>query len=442
MAGLLDLPDFNSAAGQGLLAASLSLMGAQKMPGQKGAFGSALANAGRTYMDTRNQAGEQLQAQEYKRLQLDALKRKIEQEKQQATEAERVRNLIAGAGQPMPGMGGTNLVNDALPPDLQIGALKPLQEPGKIDYQALVRSGVPYELVKQLADSQNLGRQKVARTADIEGPNGSKLVQGYDDYGQPVGQGVNGYVAPVSVNQGNQTSFVKPMAGLSLPMGMSPAEQSAANDRNRTFGLQRERLNFDQANNQNGKAPAGYRWKQDGSMEAIPGGPADTRVGSVGARANDARDALSIIAEAKALIPKSTGSGFGAALDSTAGFFGSSTEGAQAGAQLKALEGMLVSKMPKMTGPQSDKDVLLYKQMAGQVGDTSLPKQTRMSALDVIQRMQEQYAGQTGGAGESWDNKPKTVTLSDIQATARASGKTTEEVTQALRAKGYKIGGQ
>ena len=82
MAGLLDLPDFNSAAGQGLLAASLSLMGAQKMPGQKGAFGAALANAGRTYMDTRNQAGEQLQAQEYKRLQLDALKRKMTQEEQ------------------------------------------------------------------------------------------------------------------------------------------------------------------------------------------------------------------------------------------------------------------------------------------------------------------------------------------------------------------------
>ena len=128
-------------------------------------------------------------------------------------------------------------------------------------------------------------------------------------------------------------------------------------------------------------------------MEAIPGGPADTRVGSVGARATDARDALSIIAEAKALIPKSTGSGVGSAVDSTIGFFGGSTGGAQAGAQLKALEGMLVSKMPKMTGPQSDKDVLLYKQMAGQVGDTSLPQQTRMAALNVIQRMQEQYAG-------------------------------------------------
>ena len=49
---------------------------------------------------------------------------------------------------------------------------------------------------------------------------------------------------------------------------------------------------------------------------------------------------------------------------------------------------------------------------------------------------------QTGGAGGSWDNKPKTATLSDIQATARASGKTTEEVTRALRAKGFQIGGQ
>lgn len=82
MAGLLDLPDINSAAGQGLLAASLSLMGATKQPGQKGAFGSAIANAGREYMKTSNKAGDQLQTQEYKRLQLDALKRKVEQDGQ------------------------------------------------------------------------------------------------------------------------------------------------------------------------------------------------------------------------------------------------------------------------------------------------------------------------------------------------------------------------
>lgn len=80
--GLLAVPDINSAAGQGLLAASLSLMGATKQPGQRGAFGSAIANAGREYMKISNKAGEQLQTQEYKRLQLDALKRKVEQDGQ------------------------------------------------------------------------------------------------------------------------------------------------------------------------------------------------------------------------------------------------------------------------------------------------------------------------------------------------------------------------
>jgi hypothetical protein len=53
-----------------------------------------------------------------------------------------------------------------------------------------------------------------------------------------------------------------------------------------------------------------------------------------------------------------------------------------------------------------------------------------------------------GGASGSWDApaRPETqikrATISDIAATARASGKTTEEVTRAMRAAGYQIGGQ
>lgn len=294
--GLLDLPDINTPAGQGLLAASLSLMGAQKMPGQKGAFGSALANAGRTYMDTRNQAGEQMQAQEFKRLQLDALKRKMEQEKQQATEAERVRNLIAGAGMPKLGMGGTSQVNDALPNDLQIGPLAALQVPGQIDYQSLIRQGVPYDMVKNLADSQNLGRPKVARTADIEGPNGSKLVQGFDDYGQPVGQGAPGYVAPQLIDQGDRKTFAKPMIGQSFGVGMSPSERDSSARDWASNSIAKQRLAFDQAGGvdgmggqgslikQFGKAPTGYQWKQDGGLEAIQGGPADIKAGELGAK--------------------------------------------------------------------------------------------------------------------------------------------------------------
>jgi hypothetical protein len=60
---------------------------------------------------------------------------------------------------------------------------------------------------------------------------------------------------------------------------------------------------------------------------------------------------------------------------------------------LKALEGSLVSKMPKMSGPQSDKDVLLYKQMAGQIGDPTLPAKQKQAAMDTINEINSRYAG-------------------------------------------------
>ena len=43
--------------------------------------------------------------------------------------------------------------------------------------------------------------------------------------------------------------------------------------------------------------------------------------------------------------------------------------------------------------------------------------------------------------GGAPDEKPKTASLSDIAATAKSSGRSTEEVTKALRARGYTIGG-
>ena len=372
--GLLDfqLPGMDTAEGQGLLAASLSLMGATKMPGQKGAFGQALAGAGQQYMQTRGTAQNQMDDREYRRLQIDGLKRRVDQEKQQAMEAARVRELMASGGE--------------------------------VDYQSLIRQGVPFEMVKQLADSRNLGRDKVARTAEIEGPNGSKLVQGFDDYGMPVGQGAQGYVAPQLIDQGDRKTFAKPMIGQSFPIGMSPEGRDASARGWAGVNQSAARLAFDKAGGVGGKAPAGYRFTPDGNMEAIPGGPADIKASQAGVtRGNEAREAVAIIDEAEKLIPMSTGSGIGSLVDSTAGFFGASPKGAQAGARLKALEGMLVSKMPKMSGPQSDKDVLLYKQMAGQIGDTSLPVKTRMSALETIKGIQRQYSVGSSGASGGWD---------------------------------------
>lgn len=113
-------------------------------------------------------------------------------------------------------------------------------------------------------------------------------------------------------------------------------------------------------------------------------------------KVKDANEAIAIIDQAAPIIDEATGSGIGNAFDTVAGFFGKSTTGAQGAAKLKALEGMLVSKMPKMSGPQSDKDVLLYRQMAAQIGDPNIPRETKKAALAEVRRLQVKYAGGTG----------------------------------------------
>lgn len=115
-------------------------------------------------------------------------------------------------------------------------------------------------------------------------------------------------------------------------------------------------------------------------------------------RVNDANAALATIQQAEQLIPKATGSYAGAGIDQAARLIGMSTPGARSAAQLKALEGDLVSKMPKMSGPQSDKDVQLYRQMAGQIGDPTIPNETKMAALATIKEIQGRYAGKQQAA--------------------------------------------
>lgn len=113
------------------------------------------------------------------------------------------------------------------------------------------------------------------------------------------------------------------------------------------------------------------------------------------ARVRDANDAMSILRQAAPLVNKSTSSGAGTAADYIAGLAGYSTPGADVAADLKVLGGALVSKMPKMSGPQSDKDVMLYKEMAGKLGDSTVPASQKRSAMQTLMNLQAKYAGVT-----------------------------------------------
>lgn len=188
----------------------------------------------------------------------------------------------------------------------------------------------------------------------------------------------------------------KPIEGGGAAKTMTPGEAASNAVAWANYGLGKQRLSLETANSQPNsptKAPPGYRWKPDGSLEPIPGGPQDMKSGSLSAKQADAKDVLSLLDMAEPLIKKATGSYAGAGADMAANVFGFSTEGANAASQLQALEGMLVSKMPKMSGPQSDKDVLLYKQMAGQIGDPTVPASRKQAAMQTIRQINERYAG-------------------------------------------------
>lgn len=113
-------------------------------------------------------------------------------------------------------------------------------------------------------------------------------------------------------------------------------------------------------------------------------------------RSRDARGTLALLDEAEKLLPRATGSAAGAGVDALAASVGQSTAGAQATAQLQTIAGQLTSKMPRMQGPQSDKDVQLYQQMAGDLANPNKPVATRMAALRTIRVLNEKYAGQQG----------------------------------------------
>lgn len=112
-------------------------------------------------------------------------------------------------------------------------------------------------------------------------------------------------------------------------------------------------------------------------------------------RAAAAKNLLPLINKAEGLIETATGSYGGAGIDQTARVFGASTAGAQSIAQLRVLEGNIMMAQPRMEGPQSNMDVALYRQMAAQIGDPTVPNVTKKAALGALKSLYQKYETNT-----------------------------------------------
>lgn len=230
---------------------------------------------------------------------------------------------------------------------------------------------------------------------------GNLVQYSVNDQGQAMAQPFLPAEKLQNVNLGNrmlQTGEYsgKPI-GAAMPIGQSP--DSAASNALGYARLGQEARQF----NQNFGKPQIVTTDQ-GVFAVDPRNPLSAspvmggtgQLGKPASGVKDAQDALALIDQAGPLIQKSTGSYAGRGLDFAARAFGKTTEGDRAAAQLSALEGALIAKMPKMSGPQSDKDVAMYRQMAGNIGDPTVPAEIKQASMQTLREIQQRYAGQNG----------------------------------------------
>jgi len=119
----------------------------------------------------------------------------------------------------------------------------------------------------------------------------------------------------------------------------------------------------------------------------------------------DAQKTLALLDTAEPLLGQAAGGTIAHLGNELAGAAGYSTPSAQAQAKLKVIAGQLTSSVPRMQGPQSDKDVQLYREMAGDLANESLPVQTRLAALNGIRGLQQKYIANPIGMGIARPNQ-------------------------------------
>jgi hypothetical protein len=213
---------------------------------------------------------------------------------------------------------------------------RPSMKTGGFNVQEALRLGMTPRQIQEFAELENVGRQEVARTLETTDQTGRPITIQLDKFGNRIGDGMNQWKAPMVVNQGDRQTFFDPATRQtvgSLGINMSQAERDASARGWAGNALARQRLEFDMGGGadvgpgqagmvrQFGKPPAGYRWKPDGALESIPGGPTDIKAGAEGVKAEQRKQAaegsasnvLSAVKDAKELVGVNT-AGLGSSL--------------------------------------------------------------------------------------------------------------------------------
>lgn len=217
------------------------------------------------------------------------------------------------------------------------------------------------------------------------------------------------------VRLGDKVAFRSPYS--TDMQGSMPIGQSADSRANNAVTMRGQNMTDARAKEANGiqqqsartqimQTPEGLIAIDKGTNQASPVtmGGAPVRSEDAMKKTANAKTVVSLLDEADKLLPSSTGSAVGTGVDFLTGAVGYGTKGAKSIAQLKTIEGSLISSMPRMEGPQSDADRMLYQKAAGDLANPMKPVEVRQAASSTLRKLQEKYqpGASTGGASGGW----------------------------------------
>ncbi|MDY0974988.1 hypothetical protein SOM61_08440 [Massilia sp. CFBP9012] len=430
MASIFDMFG-GSPQSQGLLAATAQILQGSGPSFRPTGLGQILGGGLQAYQQTEQQAREQGQLQQMRGLQIQGAESDLEAKKLARQRAQEYQALVKsyqltrGVGQQAPAALPQDRSGAAMFAGLMDGSARTASAPGEQqamaapgaqprDRNALVQERLQfaqylrdngYQGEAQAAEESALKLQpKVKEWSKVTAGGKTMYAPFFEDgtHGQPVPLQVA--QALERVNLGGTTALIDPTTGetvRSLTNTVDPNTRA-----NNAVSIRGQDMTDQRAREANDVNRLGQRTQivtdpLNGPMlvdkgtgqarqvmmngQAVPGETAAKKVAA-------AKNLMPLIEKAGSLIDGATGSYLGAGADQVARWYGSATDGAQNIAQLRVLEGNIMMAQPRMEGPQSNMDVELYRQMAAQIGDPTVPKATKKAALTVLKSMYEKYA--------------------------------------------------
>lgn len=274
--------------------------------------------------------------------------------------------------------------------------------------QQMVPQGNSPAVFSQLASefpavTMTSGTRSAERNAQVGGqPNSQHLAGTAADYAVPANQ------KPAFISRARQLGYQAIDEGdhihLQLPRGSGggqnvfagrrPEDEAAAVERAKT-GVELESLPTKIALENQGaieRASGTARAEADAKREADLATAAQKKY-------VDAGTTLSLLEQAEPLIRAATGSMLGNARDQTLAAFGQTTDGAAAIAALNPIAANLTLAVPRMEGPQSDADRMLYQQAAGSFNNPNTTVGQKLASLQTMKTLAQKYRNPAAGSG-------------------------------------------